>query len=581
MARQKVDTAKLRGQRIGRVLTNLGKTNREQVQEALQIQKKRRQPLGQLLVELGYCTQDDVQMALAAQQGMQTIEVGELDIPQDVLSLIPAEMANAYHILPIAYDKGKNKITVALKSADNFRALDDLRLLMGYDVEALVSPAEQLDQRINRHYGEDEESLASLVGELSEDEDFGLIDGDGSESIDLEAETQMAEDNRVIRLLNLVLLQAIKDKASDIHFEPFEDEFKMRYRIDGVLYEMIPPPRQLAGPIVSRVKIMADLDIAERRLPQDGRIELHVGEKPVDLRVAVLPTMFGESVVMRVLDRTNTQLDLDKVVQRPDDLDTIRQLIHKPNGIVIVTGPTGSGKTTTLYSALAELNTLEDKILTAEDPVEYDIDGLLQVQVNTAVGLTFAKALRSFLRQDPDIILVGETRDLETAKISVEASLTGHLVFTTLHTNDAPSSIARLLDLGLESFLITATIEGIIAQRLVRKICARCKEPYEPTDEELMRLALDRDALGDRTLFRGTGCDYCNNSGYRGRMALFEIMILDDELRQMIMDEASSQQLMHATRQRGMRTLRESGLMAVYDGLTSVEEILKETLPDD
>ncbi|MEM6391953.1 MAG: ATPase, T2SS/T4P/T4SS family [Planctomycetota bacterium] len=581
MARQKVDTAKLRGQRIGRVLTNLGKTNREQVQEALQLQKKRRQPLGQLLVELGYCTQDDVQMALAAQQGMETIEVGELDIPQDVLSLIPAEMANAYHILPIAYDKGKNKITVALKSADNFRALDDLRLLMGYDVEALVSPAEQLDQRINRHYGEDEESLASLVGELAEDEDFGLIDGDGSESIDLEAETQMAEDNRVIRLLNLVLLQAIKDKASDIHFEPFEDEFKMRYRIDGVLYEMIPPPRQLAGPIVSRVKIMADLDIAERRLPQDGRIELHVGEKPVDLRVAVLPTMFGESVVMRVLDRTNTQLDLDKVVQRPDDLDTIRQLIHKPNGIVIVTGPTGSGKTTTLYSALAELNTLEDKILTAEDPVEYDIDGLLQVQVNTAVGLTFAKALRSFLRQDPDIILVGETRDLETAKISVEASLTGHLVFTTLHTNDAPSSIARLLDLGLESFLITATIEGIIAQRLVRKICARCKEPYEPTDEELMRLALDRDKLGDRTLFRGTGCDYCNNSGYRGRMALFEVLILDDEIRQMIMDQASSQQLMHAARQRGMRTLRESGLMAVYDGLTSVEEILKETLPDD
>ncbi|MEM9791284.1 MAG: ATPase, T2SS/T4P/T4SS family, partial [Planctomycetota bacterium] len=341
MARQKTDTAKLRGQRIGRVLTNLGKVNREQVQEALQLQKKRRQPLGQLLVELGYCSQDDVQMALAAQQGMETIEVAELDIPQDVLSLIPAEMANAYHILPIAYNKDKNKITVALKSADNFRALDDLRLLMGYDVEALVSPAEQLDQRINRHYGDDEESLASLVGELAEDEDFGLIEGDRSESIDLEAETQMAEDNRVIRLLNLVLLQAIKDKASDIHFEPFEDEFKMRYRIDGVLYEMIPPPRQLAGPIVSRVKIMADLDIAERRLPQDGRIELHVGEKPVDLRVAVLPTMFGESVVMRVLDRTNTQLDLDKVVQRPDDLDTIRQLIHKPNGIVIVTGPTG------------------------------------------------------------------------------------------------------------------------------------------------------------------------------------------------------------------------------------------------
>ncbi len=571
----------LKGVRLGRILTKLGKVTRDQVQEALQLQKQKRAPIGQLLIQLGYISDDDVSIALAAQQGMETIEVEELDIPNDVISLIPAEMANAYHVLPIAYDKDRNLLTVALKSADNFRALDDLRLLMGFEVKAMVAPGEQLDKRIDRHYGDDEESLASLIGDMAEDEDLVEFEENAGKSIDLEAEVEMANDNRVKRLLNLVLLQAIKDKASDVHLEPFEDEFKMRYRIDGVLYEMIPPPRHLAGPIVSRVKIMSNLDIAERRLPQDGRIELMVGDKPVDLRVAVLPTMFGESVVMRVLDRTNTQLDLDKIIVRPDDLDTVRQLIGKPNGIVIVTGPTGSGKTTTLYSALAELNTPEDKILTAEDPVEYDIDGLLQVQIRPDLGLTFAKALRSFLRQDPDIILIGETRDLETAKIAVEASLTGHLVFTTLHTNDAPSSIARLLDLGLESFLITATIEGIVAQRLVRRICSRCKESYQPTEEQLMKLQLSPEDIGDRELYRAKGCDYCNNSGYRGRMALFEIMILDDTMRQLIMDEASSQQLMIEARKKGMRTLRESGLLAIYDGLTTIDEVAAETLAQE
>jgi len=392
---------------------------------------------------------------------------------------------------------------------------------------------------------------------------------------------QAAEDNRVKRLLNLVLLQAIKDKASDIHFEPFEDEFKMRYRIDGVLYEMMPPPKHLANAIVSRIKVMSDLDISERRMPQDGRIELSVNGMPVDLRVAVLPTMFGESCVMRVLDRANVNLNLEQVGLREDDLDIVRQLIHKPNGIVIVTGPTGSGKTTTLYSALAELNKISEKILTAEDPVEYDIDGLCQVQINLAQGLTFAKALKSFLRQDPDIILVGETRDLETAQIAVQASLTGHLVFTTLHTNDAPSSIARLVDLGLENFLVTATLEGIIAQRLVRKICMRCRQEYHPTEEELLRLELTPDDLKGRTLYRGRGCDFCNGSGYKGRLGIFEIMVLNDELRDMIMNNASSQQLMIKARRSGMRTLRQSGLLALYDGLTTIDEVVRETLVAD
>ncbi|MEM9419252.1 MAG: ATPase, T2SS/T4P/T4SS family [Planctomycetota bacterium] len=558
----------------------MGKITRDQAQEALELQKSKRVPIGQLLVELGYCTHDDVNIALAAQAGMRTIDLEEYDLKEEVVRLVPAEMANAYHILPIAHEESTNKLTVALKSADNFRALDDLRLLMGFTVDAVVAPSAQIDQMIDRFYGEDDESLASLVADLADDESMADFQ-DGGESIDLEDEMAMANDNRVVRLLNLVLLQAIKDKASDIHFEPFEDEFKMRYRIDGVLYEMIPPPKHLAGPIVSRVKVMSNLDIAERRLPQDGRIELVVGGKPVDLRVAVLPTMFGESVVMRVLDRGNVNLDLEKIGMRPDDLETFRQLIHKPNGIVIVTGPTGSGKTTTLYSALAELNEPSEKILTAEDPVEYDIDGLCQVQVNTDVGLTFAAALRSFLRQDPDVILVGETRDLETARIGVQASLTGHLVFTTLHTNDAPSSIARLLDLGLESFLITATIEGILAQRLVRKICPRCKEAYTPSEDELFMLNLSPEDLEGRQLFRGVGCDYCNQSGYKGRMGLFEIMMFDDEIRDLVMKQASTQLLRAEARKRGMRTLRQGGLMALYDGLTTIDEVVKETMIEE
>jgi type IV pilus assembly protein PilB len=570
----------LKGRRIGRILTKMGKVTRDQVNEALALQEKNRAPLGQLLVELGYVNHDDVNLALAAQAGMETVNLEDFDLSDEVIREIPSEMAMAYHILPLSHDKETNTLVVAMKTADNFRALDDLRLLMGFNVNAVVAPADQLEKLIQTYYGEDEESVLSLIAELGDDQELEEL-ADRGESIDLQDQIEMADDNRVKRLLNLVLLQAIKDKASDIHFEPFEDEFKMRYRIDGVLYEMIPPPKYLAMPIVSRVKVMSNLDIAERRMPQDGRIELVVNNAPVDLRVAVLPTMFGESVVMRILDRGNVQLDLDRIGMRPDDLETFRQLIHKPNGIVVVTGPTGSGKTTTLYAALNELNEPTEKILTVEDPVEYDIDGLVQVQVKPDVGLTFAAALRSFLRQDPDIILVGETRDLETAQIAVQASLTGHLVFTTLHTNDAPSSIARLLDLGLEPFLLTATMEGIAAQRLVRTICARCKEPYTPHEEELMQLQLLPEDLDGRQLYRGRGCDYCNQSGYKGRLGLFEIMVLDDELREMIMQNASTQVLRAEAKKRGLRTLRQSGLLALYDGLTTIEEVVRGTLVED
>jgi type IV pilus assembly protein PilB len=355
----------------------------------------------------------------------------------------------------------------------------------------------------------------------------------------------------------------------------------MRYRIDGVLFEMVPPPKHVAMAISSRIKVMSNLDIAERRLPQDGRIELLVEKRPVDLRVAVLPTMFGESCVLRVLDRTQVNLDLEQIGLREEELHITRQLIQKPHGIVIVTGPTGSGKTTTLYSCLRELNTPDVKILTAEDPVEYDIDGMCQCQVRSDIGLTFARLLRSFLRQDPDIVLIGEIRDLETAQIAVQASLTGHLVFTTLHTNDAPSSIARLVDLGMEPFLVTATLEAVVAQRLVRRICTSCKEEYVPSEAQLMELNLTPEDVTGRVFFYGKGCEYCNNTGYRGRLAIFELMVLDDEQRELIMSHASTAVLRAESRKRGMRTLRESGLLAIYDGVTTIEEVVRETLGAD
>ncbi len=572
--------ADLQNRKIGRILVKMGKVTREQVHEALQIQLQRRLPLGQLLIEMGYVDKKDVNAALAAQAGMETLDLEKIDIPDDVVHILPAQTAQAYQVVPLKYDQSTNTLTVALKDANNFRAIDDLRLLMGFTIKPVIAEPAQVDKLLQRFYGSDGESLTSLIGELDDDSELEEI-RDRGESIDLDSLVQAAESNKVKRLLNLVLMQAIKDKASDIHFEPFENEFKMRYRIDGTLYEMIPPPIHLAMPIVSRIKVMANLDIAERRLPQDGRIELLVNSNPVDLRVSILPTIFGESVVMRVLDRSNVSLDLEKVGIRFDELEMLRQLINKPNGIVIVTGPTGSGKTTTLYAALNELNQSSHKIVTIEDPVEYDIDGLVQVQINPEVGLTFAAALRSFLRQDPDIILVGETRDLITAQIAVQASLTGHLVFTTLHTNDAPSSVARLLDLGLEPFLITATIEGIVAQRLVRKICPKCKEVYQPTEEHLMELELTPESLAGRQIYRGQGCDYCNHSGYKGRTALFEIMTLDDEMRELVMKNASTQVLRAQSRKRGMRSLRQSGLMAILDGVTTIDEVVRETVIEE
>ncbi|MFG0252856.1 MAG: GspE/PulE family protein, partial [Phycisphaerales bacterium JB038] len=422
----KIDVSELKGRRLGRALTKMGRVTREQVHKALAQQlalrkEGKRTPIGEILVEMGLVSPLDVKEALAGQKGMEWVDVDDFELTPEILEAIPPSTALAYQVLPLTLDAGTKRLTIAMTSPDNFRAVDDLRLLMGYKISAVVADEDQVNRYLKEHYRGAQESVTNLVEEIASDEKLALLDGRG-ESVDLDSVLEAAEDNKVVHLLNLVLMQAIRDKASDIHFEPFEDEFKMRYRIDGVLYEMVPPPKYLASAIASRLKVMANLDIAEHRLPQDGRIELTVGGNPVDLRVSVLPTLFGESVVLRVLDRSNTKLELDAIGLRPDDLEHVNELIRKPNGIIVVTGPTGSGKTTTLYACLHELNDIETKILTAEDPVEYDIDGLCQCQINTEAGLTFARCLRSFLRQDPDVILVGEIRDLETAQIAVQAS---------------------------------------------------------------------------------------------------------------------------------------------------------------
>jgi type IV pilus assembly protein PilB len=570
----------LQGRPIGRVLTKMGKVTREQVVEALTFQKSKGGAIGRILIDLGYIKETDLNTGLAAQRGYEWISLDGVKIDPAAIAAVPAQIATTNKVLPLTFDKDSRRLTVVMATHENFRALDDLQQLMGLKVTAKIGDPDLIEKLIGKHYNAAAESIGDIIGDLTTDETLNNLKNRG-ESIDLDNLKDAADSNPVRKLVNLVLLQAIKDKASDIHFEPFETEFKMRYRIDGVLYEMMPPPPHIAAALSSRIKVMANLDIAERRMPQDGRIELSVNNQPIDLRVSVLPTMFGESVVMRVLDRGNVSLDLDKIGMREDDLTTFRQLIHKPNGIVIVTGPTGSGKTTTLYSALRELNDISSKLITAEDPVEYDIDGIIQCQIKPEIEMTFGRILRSMLRQDPDVILVGEIRDKETAEIAVQASLTGHLVFSTLHTNDAPSAIARLLDLGLEPFLVTATLEGILAQRLVRKLCLHCKTEYTPSLEQLMELELRPEDVKGRTFYYGKGCANCNNTGYRGRTGLYEIMLLDDEMRDMIVQHASTQVLRNEARKRGMRTLRQSGLIAIYDGITTIEEVVRETIMED
>jgi type IV pilus assembly protein PilB len=564
--------------RIGQVFVDLGFIDEDQLWEVLEEAKSTGQLTGQAAVARGLITEEQLLTAMADQHGLKVCNIEEIKPQAEATALVPETMAGVYKILPLTL---RDKVlTIAIGDPNNLGAIDDLRNLLGIaEVKVELATPKVIAELTPKWYAGKEESIVDIISQLESDPSLG---GRKSEtSIDLADLVEMTEAAPVRKLINMVFLLAIKDHASDIHFEPFEDEYKMRYRCDGVLYEMVPPPRHLATAISSRIKVMSNLDIAERRLPQDGRIELNVGGNPVDMRVSVLPTLFGESVVIRVLDRTNTSLDLNKIGMPPDILNPFRALIHKPNGIVLVTGPTGAGKTTTLYSALSELNEISDKLITTEDPVEYDMDGIVQCQINHEIGLTFASALRSILRQDPDIILVGEIRDLETSQIAVQAALTGHMVFSTLHTNDAPTSITRMRDMGVEPFLLTATIEGILAQRLVRKICDDCRTEFEPSPDLLMELNMRPSDVQGRKFFYGRGCDRCNNTGFKGRMGIFELVQMNDELRDLISAGVSADQLRIAAKKQGMITLRESGLRAIFEGKTTIEEVVRETVFDE
>ena len=560
---------------IGQILKELEVISEFDVQQALKKQQETGGALGRILVDSGVISESDLTRALANQNGMEFVDLAAAEVLPDVLELVDRETAETFNIMPVEFANGT--LTVAIPDPTNLNVLDDLRFSLPSvsNFKTLIAGEEDIKQGIERFYA----GQAGATDEIFDAMGEGRSDITASrEDIDLAQAQKDANAAPVVKLLNMILVQAVRDRGSDIHLEPFENEFKVRYRIDGVLYEMMPPPIQLARSLISRVKVLAALDIAETRLPQDGRIELNIGGNPVDLRVSTLPTMYGESVVMRILDRENLHLDLDGLGFRPEELTNFRKLIEKPNGILLVTGPTGSGKTTTLYSALNESNDVAVKIITTEDPVEYDLEGIMQCQINEEIGTTFAACLRSILRQDPDKILVGEIRDLETASIAVEASLTGHIVFTTLHTNDAPSAVTRLVDLGLEPFLITATLEGIIAQRLCRRICLDCRSPYDPADEELYELQLTRSEVEGQQFYYGKGCKKCNGSGYKGRIAIFEILVASNRVKDLIMNMASTAELRNAAQEDGMRTLRDSGLLHIYDGVTSIEEVVKETV---
>ncbi|RLS70033.1 MAG: pilus assembly protein PilB [Planctomycetota bacterium] len=562
--------------KLGQILVDLGHINDDQLWDILEEQKQSPGTvIGQVAVRMGLITQAQVTEALAEQWGMPVVNLEETNIQPNVLEIVPQTMAEMYHIMPISLKNGV--LTVAMADPQNVGALDDLRNFLGHEIRGAVSSGPDVEAAIVKYYADREESIEDVIESMSTDEDAEKrIRG-----YDLASDEEMSDAQPIKKLLNMVMLLAIRDQASDIHFEPFEDEFKIRVKADGVLYEMVPPPRHLANAIVSRIKVMSNLDIAERRLPQDGRIELNVGGNNVDLRVSVLPTLFGEAVVMRVLDRTVVALDLNKIGMDAALLSSFRKVLNRPNGILLVTGPTGSGKTTTLYSALNEMNSTETKIITSEDPIEYDIEGIIQVPVNPDVGVTFATVLRAILRHDPDKILVGEIRDYETAEIAVQSSLTGHMVFSTLHTNDAPSAITRLRDMGVPAFLITATVEAILAQRLVRRICSECRTQFAPSDELLMELQLPLNTARKYKFYYGKGCPRCNNSGYKGRIGIYEFLIMSDEIRDAIAAEASGDDIRDIARQQGMTTLREAGLKLIFDGLTTIDEIVRETIVED
>jgi type IV pilus assembly protein PilB len=519
------------------------------------------------LVDAGFAERGAILQAIADHLGSPYYSAVPADPGEALAKLLKPAQAHKYVVLPVADEAGK--LTLLAKDPFNSSVINELSFILQREIELGVADPAQVEAGVVRVYGEaTSSSMEDLLGE------FGEVDAAAVTDEDV---TKQASQAPIIRFVDLVLQEGVKAKASDIHFEPFEHEFRIRLRIDGSLYEMAPPPKNLASAVIARVKVLSSLNIAERRVPQDGRIKTTISGRQIDLRVSTLPTQFGESVVLRILDKTVVNLSLEALSMQDDIKEGIRAMVGRPNGIFIVTGPTGSGKTTTLYSALREVNTEDVKILTAEDPVEYEVEGIMQVPINHQVGLTFAAALRSFLRQDPDTIMVGEIRDLETAQIAVQASLTGHVVLSTLHTNDAPGAVTRLIDMGLEPFLISASLEGVLAQRLLRRICKTCRTPYEPDKDVVNMLDVDALEIANKKFYYGKGCPDCSRSGYKGRQGLFELMTINDHLRSLITQKAPTLVLKQKAIESGMRPLREDGLRCIFDGHTSIEEVLKYT----
>ena len=571
--------------KLGDLLLKAKLINQDQLGEALKLQQSSGLKLGEALVKLGIVTEDDITETLSAQFGVPSINLTHFEIDPGVLKLVAADVARKYNILPV--NKTGATLTIAMADPTNVFALDDIKFMTGYNVEPVVASEMALQSAIDRHYGATHAlELKKVMEEMSAidqaDTSLEVVEEEEDQTIDLEKLAEEGEEAPVIRLVNIILTDAIKRGASDIHVEPYEKEYRVRYRIDGILYEVMNPPPKLREAIASRIKILAKLDIAEKRLPQDGRIKIKMklaGKvKELDYRVSTLPTLFGEKIVCRLLDKDNLMLDMTKLGFERESLTRFEKAILRPWGMVLVTGPTGSGKTNTLYSALSRINTPETNIMTAEDPVEFNLPGVNQVQMKDAIGLNFAAALRSFLRQDPNIILVGEIRDFETAEIAVKAALTGHLVLSTLHTNDAPSTINRLMNMGIEPYLVATSVILIAAQRLIRRVCTNCKGPTEVAPQVLVSLGFSPEEAKSVQVMKGKGCERCNNTGYKGRVALIEVLEISEEIREMVLSGASSIEIKRKGIEEGMLSLRRSGLVKIKEGVTTIEEVVRETV---
>ena len=566
--------------RLGDLLVREGLIDNEQLARALQEQKGSNDKLGSILVKLSFVTEENLIAFLSRQYGIQSITLSQLDIDPDILKLVPEQIARKYEVLPVKLQG--NTLTLAMGDPTNVFALDDVGFMTNLQVIPAVASQAAIRQAIDRSYDSKDGGIADIMSEMEgAATDVELVEGDeeaAASKVDVFELKESADEAPVVRLINMILVDAIRRGASDIHLEPYEKVFRVRFRVDGVLHEIMTPPKRLEAALTSRVKIMASLDIAERRLPQDGRIKLRFNQREIDFRVSTLPTIYGEKTVMRILDKDSLQLDLTMLGFDSWSLEQFTKAIHNPYGMILITGPTGSGKTTTLYSAIHTINSPDINIMTAEDPVEYNLRGVNQVQINEEIGRTFASALRAFLRQDPDVILVGETRDLETAQIGIRAALTGHLVLTTLHTNDCPSTVARLLDMGIPPFLVSSSLTLILAQRLGRKVCKDCKQPYDADEETLVPYGHVPQGLGKISFYKGKGCATCNFTGMKGRVAIYEVMPINQDIRDLIIRNAPAVEIGEAAQRQGMRTLRQNALQKVIDGGMTIEEVLRVTL---